>query len=87
MKAYLKPDAATVATIEAALRDWGLEHDNDEMWECWKMFDRTGGAVLPEAGGWLDQSLEIRAFFNQMYLLKAFHQLPAAPKPPLGNDW
>ena len=87
MRAYLSPQNMTLAAIEQALADWGLETDSDELFEAWKMFDRTGGAVLPEAGGWLDQSLEIRRFFDQMYLLKAFHSLPDTPKPKLGNDW
>ena len=87
MKAYLNPPAGSLDALQKALADWGLEDDNEELWEAWKMFDRTGGAVLPEAGGWLDQSLIIRKFIDAMYLLKAFHTTPTTPTPKLGNTW
>lgn len=87
MKSYLSPVGPNIATLEAMLVDWGLEDDSDELWEAWKMFDRTGGAVLPEAGGFLDQDKRIMGFFGVMFLLKAFHSIPDTPQAKLGNDW
>jgi hypothetical protein len=87
MKAYVRPSEPTIGTLEAVLEDWGMEDDSEELFEAWKMFDRTGGVVLPEAGGFLDQDKRIMRFFEHMYLLKAFHALPETPKPQLGNTW
>ncbi len=86
MKTYLNPTPLTLKDMRARLADWGLRDDEPEYWQAWTMFDQTHGAVLPGAGGWLDQDPRIRAFFEFCNVLKAFHMLPEA-KPMIGNDW
>jgi hypothetical protein len=86
MRRYIS-EQTTLAGMEAALVDWGLNYPFDEVWPLFQFWVASEYKVYPEAGGLLDQDKAMMDDFTTLLILKRWHEVPQNDAPKLGNDW
>jgi len=73
MRRMIKGEMPTRKELDAEIEDWGL-YGAEASWEAWNNWTASNKAMLPFAGGWLDQPWWIRADFRTLNTVRLWHE-------------